>query len=80
MKVGLKPSTIKKYEWVYPSKKYYDNFKKVITCFYNKLEDEGIAELKEKLRGNDMKIINKIIAEWDDRMKKATDDIREAVA
>jgi len=27
-----------------------------------------------------MKIINKIIAEWDDRMKKATDDIREAVA
>ena len=65
--IGLKPSTIKKYEFVYPSKKYYQKFRKVIAEFYNKLGDEGIAKLKEAMRKDDMKKIQELMDDWDEK-------------
>ena len=59
-KAGLKPATVKNYEWIHPSKKYFNWFKGFIKNHYAQLGDAGIIARDEA----DIEHDRKIIEEW----------------
>lgn len=57
VKAGLKPSTIKKYEWVHPSEKYHIWFKAFIKKFCEDLGEDGFKAKKESDFKHDIKAV-----------------------
>lgn len=66
-KANLKPSTIKRYEWCWPSKKYYEWFKTFIKSFYDDLGSEGIKAKKDAAYAKDMQVIDKLMQEFNEK-------------